>query len=282
MNKLYLVVPSNLKNSSDFIRLADSIDNEANIHLYFINQSPDLALTDVYQFRQCKVTELRTGHVVPLSKARNLALQEMYSDNTLQVENAIIMFVDDDAWFPKETLECILHEPVRARCLRTIDPEKNKSFNGLSYIGGRVKGWHIIHDIPSICLVAPYNIVYRGKYYFNEKLGLGCEISQGEESLFIYYLTKDGMDIYYDKHYIYHPYKRDINLKNKYSLSYFWALGLFHVSRVFLWPTVKYLGKYTVAVLLGVKNTAYFAIFRNVWKGFFDGMRDSKRVLKNE
>lgn len=280
-NYLYLIVPSNLLNPSDFIRLAQSVDVSRNIYIQFINQNPTVSLSDIFHFEYCHVNEIRTWKTVPLSVARNIALEDLFKKNFSFIDNTMIMFVDDDAWFPIETIEMLLHEPVSARCLRTIDPDKNKSFNGLSYQGGIVKGWHVIHDIPSICFVAPFAYVYKLKYLFNEKLGLGCEISQGEESLYIYNLFKNGLEIHYDSHYIYHPYKVDKNPKNKYSMSYFWSLGLFHISPVFLWPAIKYVIKYTVAIVLIFKDKKYFELFLNVWKGFFDGIRDSKKVLNN-
>ena len=278
-NQIYLIVPSNLKNTSDFIRLAKSIDIDDNIHLFFVNQNPKIMLKDIYCFQNCKVTEFRVGGIIPLSRARNIALKAMYNESSLNLKNSLIMFVDDDAWFPKETLEYLMHEEIRARCLRTIDPDKNKSFNGLSYEKGLIKGWHIIHDIPSICLVVPYSFVFNGRYYFNENLGLGCEISQGEESLFIYYLCQDGLKIFYDKNYIYHPFKINKNLKNNYNMSNFWSLGLTHISIIFLWPAIKYLSKYTIALVLIIKDTRYLMVFLNVWKGFFEGISDSKKVL---
>lgn len=280
-NKLYLVVPSNLKQPSNVIRLAKSIDYNNNIFLFFINQNSELFLKDIYSFKKCHVKEFRTNCIIPISKARNIVLNYLYSTNSFQVDNSIIMFVDDDAWFPSQTLDMLLKEPITARCLRTIDPEKNKSFNGLSYQEGLVRGWHIIHDIPSICLVAPFDFVYKGRYLFNEKLGLGCEVSQGEESLFIYNLCKDGLKIHYNGNYIYHPYKTIKNPINNYGMSYFWALGVSRISFMFFWPCLKYILKYTIALLLIVKNKVYFEIFKNVWKGFFDGIIDSKKVLLN-
>lgn len=280
-NKLYLIVPSNLKNKNDVIRLFKSIDIDSNISVFFINQSQDESLENIYKCSLCSVKEYRTNGIVPLSQARNIALDDMYKNEKYNVDNAIMMFVDDDAWFPLETIHFLLNNVVGAFCLRTIDPECNKSFNGLSYTQGEVKGWHLIHDICSICLVVPYKFIFEKKLYFNECLGLGNTISQGEESLFIYNLHLNGIKINYIKYYIYHPYKISNNIDNYYSLSYFWTWGYTHVSSIFAWPCIKYLGKYTIGLLLSYKNNKYPKIFRAVWKGAYDGLFNKYKVVNN-
>ncbi len=272
MNKLYLVIPSNLKNPNDFIRMAKSIDISEDIKVYFINQSDDLSVNQIYSFHKCELLEVRTGGVIPLSAARNLALDIIYKEQNENVQNSLIMFVDDDAWFPKEALDYLLSCEIRAYSLHTIDPVLNKSFSLAAQSKGRIRGWHLIHDIVSICLVVPLKNLTDCKIRFNERLGLGNMISQGEESLFIYHLQRNGMEFYYNEHFIYHPYKKTFNIKNFYSLSYFWTWGFTHVSSMFAWPCIKYILKYTVALVLVPKDIRYFDIFKSVWRGAFDGL----------
>lgn len=277
-NMLYLVVPSNLKNRREVLRFCKSVDINLNIKIFFVNQSIDLSLNDIYKFSTCIVKEYKTGGIVPLSIARNIVLDDMYKNEMLCMNNALVMFVDDDAWFPKETINQLLNEDMGAYCLRTIDPECNKSFNGISYTNGEVKGWHLIHDICSICLVVPYKELYENRMYFNTKLGLGNTISQGEESLFIYKLHKKSIKIFYKEYFIYHPYKLSNNIKNYYSLSYFWAWGLTHVSKIFAWPCVKYLAKYTVALGLTYRSDRYPKSFKAVWKGAIEGIKNTENI----
>ena len=279
-NRLYLIVTSNLKNKEEVLRFCKSVDIDASITIFFINQSTNESLSDTYRFNICKVKEFKTRGVVPLSRARNIALDDMYKNEKFNVNNALTMFVDDDAWFPKETIEHLLFEDIGAYCLRTIDPGCNKSFNGLSYTDGEVNGWHLIHDICSICLVVPYKSLFETKAYFNEKLGLGNTISQGEESLFIYKLHANGVRIYYKDYYIYHPYKNSNNIKNYYSLSYFWSWGLTHISKIFAWPCIKYLAKYTVALGLTYRSNRYLKIFKAVWKGAIDGIKNTEGIME--
>jgi hypothetical protein len=272
-----MIVPSNLKNSADVIRLAKSVDVSEKIHLYFINQSTTENLKNIYEFKKCKITEITTNGVVPLAQARNIAFSSIYKNEN--PDNKLVLFPDDDAWFPIETIEFLLNCDKRAYALKTIDPKLNKSFNKVTAKEERVIGRHVIKDICSICFVVPLNFLLKKEYCFNEKLGLGNEISQGEESLFIYTLYKDGLDIKNDDHLVYHPYKSGNSLKNYYSMSYFWTVGLTHISSIFLIPCIQYLMKYTIALGLIIRDKKYFSIFKAVWKGAADGFRDTKNVL---
>lgn len=281
MNDLYLIVPSSMKVTEDIKRLITSIDVSKQIHVIFINQSEDgVRLNDVINIEKLDLVEIFTYGLVPLAVARNKGLEYLHKVESIE-DNSFIMFVDDDAWFPKETIDYLLSAEIRAFSLKTIDPDLNKAFNKSSQMNGEVKSYHLIRDIVSICLVVPLKDVLKQKLFFNEKLGLGNSISQGEESLFIYNLHERGVKIYYDTHLIYHPYKRNFNIKNFYSMSYFWSMGLFNISHIFMWPAIKYLGKYTVALLFSIKERRYWSIFKNVWKGFFDGASDKSGILRD-
>ena len=278
MNRLVLVVPSDLKMQENFTRIAESIDVFEDITVYFINQSEEKSLNDVYEFKKSECNEIRTYKTVPLSTARNIALKKIYKECRFE-NNTLIMFVDDDAWFPRETLEYLLISDVKAYSLKTIDPAVDKSFSLSHKTQGIVKGWHLVHDIVSICLVVPLMFLKENGMFFNEKLGLGNRISQGEESLFIYEMSKKGVKISYDYHLVYHSYKRSFNIKNFYSMSYFWWVCLTHVSVIFLWPAVKHLLKYTLAIVLSIRDKRYLEIFKAVWEGCLNGVRDTEEVI---
>lgn len=277
MNELIMIVASNMKNKNDVIRFAKSVDLSERIHIYFINQSTTEMLSDIYEFKSCKVTEITTNGIIPLAQSRNIAFSIIYKKES--TGNKLVMFPDDDAWFPEETISFLLNCEICAYALKTIDPVLNKSFNKVTDKAEKVKGRHVIKDICSICFVVPLDFLLKKRYYFNEKLGVGNDISQGEESLFIYQLYSDGLEITNNHHLVYHPYKNGNSLKNYYSMSYFWTAGLTHLSPIFLVPCVQYLIKYTIALGLIAKNKKYFNIFKAVWKGAIDGARDTKNVL---
>ena len=279
MNKLLFVIPSNMKNKEDVRRVLKSIDLSTDVSVIFINQSDEgLSLCAMYSSSLCNIHEIRTNEVIPLSKARNLALDFLYNDDKRQKPD-LIMFIDDDAWFPEETVQYLLTCEVKGMVLKTYDPLTQKSFRNNYGKRGIVKGYHVCCDIISICMVLPYGILEKNKVKFNEKLGLGCEISQGEESLFVYGLYRAGLNIFYDTHEIYHPYKKGFNIKNFYSLAYFWGVSSKKVSILFGIPGIKLLIKYSVAVLLSIKDRRYMKLFIAVWRGFLDGRKDLKSTI---
>ena len=128
MNTLYLVVTSNLKEPEYYSRFAKSVDLCSDIKVFFVNQSK-VPMEKVYTYKQARCRIFDVGEQIPLSKARNIVLNHLYETDSINNENAVIMFVDDDAWFPKETLNYLLENEIQGRCLRTIDPDTNKSFN---------------------------------------------------------------------------------------------------------------------------------------------------------
>ncbi len=283
MNSLYLIIPSNMKNHHDVKRIMESVDISQNINVYFINQTDEnTCLVDIYKSKLCKIVEIKTGGIVPLSIARNYALNELCKKKIEIENNSLVMFVDDDAWFPRETIDYLLSCDMKCFVLNTVDPENSKSFKNNTGKKGEVKGYHICCDIISICMVIPLEILVKTNLRFNEKLGLGCEISQGEESLFVYKLHEGGLKIYYDSHLIYHPYKKLFNDKNFYSLSYFWSAASQYVSHCFIIPSFKMLLKYTLALCLCVKDKRYFNLFLMAWKGYFDGKKNLKNVNFSE
>lgn len=275
MNSLYLIIPSDMKNHHDIKRVMESIDVSQNISVYFINQATDdKLLTDIYELKLCNLVEIKTGGIVPLSVARNYALKELNKKRNLIEHNSLVMFVDDDAWFPRETIDYLLSCDIKGLVLNTVDQENGKSFKNNKGKKGEVKGYHICCDIISICMVIPLTFLLKTNLRFNERLGLGCEISQGEESLFVYELHRSGLKIYYDSHFIYHPYKKSFSMKNFYSLSYFWSAASKYVSYRFVLPSYRMLLKYTLGLCLIPKDKRYFKLFLMVWKGYFDGKKD--------
>lgn len=275
MNSIYLIIPSNMKNHHDLKRVIESIDISRNINVYLINQAADdTFFSDICKLKLCNLIEIKTGGIVPLSVARNYALDELSKKGNLIEYNSFVMFVDDDAWFPIETINYLLSCDIRGFVLNTVDPQNNKSFKKNIGKKGEVKGYHICCDVISICMVIPLTFLLKTNLRFNEKLGLGCEISQGEESLFVYNLHKCGLKIYYDPHLIYHPYKKSFSEKNFYSLSYFWSAASKYVSNCFILPSVKMLFKYTLGLCLIIKDKRYFRLFLMVWQGYFDGKKD--------
>lgn len=279
-NKINFIIPSSMNNKADVVRVMQSVDKTPEIIVYFINQSDKgVFLNEYYKVKKCKIYEIRTNGVIPLSLARNMALSKIYEKGLDNIENSLTMFIDDDAWFPGETIKYLLNCDVRGYVLSTKDPVNNKSFKKNMLKIGKVKGYHVCCDIISICMVIPTYYLVENKIFFNEKLGLGAPVSQGEESLFIYLLHRKGLEIIYDNHEIYHPYKKTFHVKNFYSLAYFWAFASKYISPLFWLPSIKMQIKYSATLAFMIKEKRYYNIFIAIWKGYFDGKRDTKNVL---
>ncbi len=280
MNTLFLVIPSNMKRYSDVIRLFQSIDISNNIVVYFVNQSSEgLELQDIYEVKMCKVVEIKTGKIIPLSSARNLAIDKMLKNE--RKENALIMFIDDDAWFPQDTIEYLISCEIKGMVIDTIDPQNNRSFKRNKKIRFKLNTYDVCCNIISICMIVPLDILASKRLSFNENLGLGCKISQGEESLFAFQLHKEGLDFFYDNHLIFHPYKKDYNVEKFYSLAYFWALASRKISCVFVVPAMKLIIKYFISLLGVLFEPRYLGVFIAICKGFIAGINDRYGVLIN-
>lgn len=281
MNRLLLVIPTDLKQPKYIQRMLSSVDISEFIDVIIVNQSENSKLSDFIQLHTAQLLkEIQTNGLIPLSKARNLALQYAYKNYNADNDEVLTMFVDDDAWFPKETIDYLLQTEIKAYALKTLDPETNKSFVTSNLGEKEIKGWHLISEICSICLVVPFYQIKTNQLFFNEKLGLGNKISQGEESLFIFKLHSLGISIRGSNYLIYHPYKKAFSERNFYSLAYFFAYGTRYVSfHLFSVPFFKNLVKYTIALAFCIKDRRYFLLFKNVWGGTFDGLRNSEKLL---
>ena len=245
-----------------------------------INQSVGISLSSIVNLENAHlIKEINTNGIVPLSVARNLALEYLYQLKDFNFSSCFTMFIDDDAWYPNDTLDFLSKTEVNAYAIQTIDPEINKSFINSKFNGKEIKGYHLISDICSICLIVPFDILKENNFYFHEKIGLGNKISQGEESLFIYNLHKKGIRIFGINLLIYHPYKKTFNDKNFYSLAYFFSYGYFYISKkLFCVPLLHLLIKYTVALLFTIKDMRYLKIFRKILEGIKDGYRNTENI----
>ena len=166
-NRLLLIIPTDLKSPQYIQRMLSSADISSSVDIIVINQSENSDLIDFAKLQNANlVKEIQTKGLVPLSKARNLALEYAYKNYAHSDGNTLTMFVDDDAWFPKETIEFLLQTEVKAYALKTIDPETNKSFIHASSGEKEIRGWHLISDICSICLVVPFPDIIENRLFF--------------------------------------------------------------------------------------------------------------------
>ena len=280
MNRLLLIIPTDLKDPFYIKRIITSLDITHNIHIVIVNQSKnDNVENYIVPKKAIILNEIKTKGIVPLSVARNMALTYLYENYDDSMKNTLTLFADDDAWYPEETLHFLLTADIKSYAIKTIDPNNNKSFVKSRFSTSEIKGHRLITDICSICLIVPFHYLKQMKLFFNEKIGLGNTISQGEESLLIYILNSARIKIYGKDYFVYHPYKKTFNEKNFYSLAYFFSYGFHHISKlIFFVPYIKNILKYTVACLFFIKDRRYISLFKQVWKGTIDGSKNSENI----
>lgn len=280
MNRLLFIIPTDLKDPFYIKRIITSLDIACNINIVIINQSKnDNVENHIVPKKAVILNEIKTKGIVPLSVARNMALTYLYENYDDSIKNTLTLFVDDDAWYPEETLQFLLAADIKSYAIQTIDPDTNKSFVKSRFNNSEIKGHRLITDICSICLIVPFHCLKQLKLVFNERIGLGNTISQGEESVFIYALNLAGIKIYGKNYFVYHPYKKTFNKKNFYSLAYFFSYGFHHISKsMFFVPYTRNILKYTVAGLLFIKDRRYISLFKQVWKGTVDGIKNSENI----
>ncbi len=118
---------------------------------------------------------------------------------------------------------------------------------------------------------------------FNESLGLGNRISQGEETDFVERVVEKSNPVfkYIADVYIYHPRKTNYPANVFYSLSYFLSYKLRRSKNknMYIRYSLFFYFKYiTVGFILFFKFK-YRSILFNVLKGFFDGYSDKLSVF---
>jgi hypothetical protein len=282
MNQLCFIVTSTLEKIELITRFFDSLGSSNQITVIFINQSTEEETFLLKKYEaNFHLIEIKSGCHIPLSTARNLALNYLYN-NPIISDDTLVLFTDDDAWFPENTINYLLNCEIKAFTLKVLDPVLNKSF--IKYQkkrNGIVKEKEIITDIVSFSIIVPFKYFKNDYLKFNEKLGLGTNISQGEETFFCYQLYKLGYHFSRLDYYVYHPYKKTFNEHNFYSLAYFLSSFTRYVSPIFISYMLFFMAKYSVAALLGFfKDKRYFCVTKNVYKGFFDGINDIYSIFR--
>ena len=282
MNNLCLIVTSFLEYENEVIRLFDSLGESNQITVIFINQSNKDHTTLFNKYRKrFNLIEIKSDCRISLSAARNMALRYLYSDSTMD-EKTFILFTDDDAWYPVDTIKYLLSCENKAYSLMVYDPFLGKSF--LPYQNrkqGIIKKERIITDIISISIVVPFGYLKRDSLFFNEKLGLGNLISQGEETFLCFQLYENGCNFFRSDYSIYHPYKKTFNEKNFYSFAYFLSSFTQYISPIFKTYLLFFLMKYSFAIILGIfKDKRYFKLAKKIYKGYFDGKKDIYSIFK--
>jgi hypothetical protein len=265
----------------EFVRLISSTLNAPNA-AYFILLQRDIVLDDeTLKLLPKRTTILRDKKVIPLSVARNRLLVAMSEKEVAYgIDNhTVVLLADDDCWY-SEDFFLSFPQLGEVGVFRAIDPSSGKRFSTLNLekrrLSGSLSRWELMFYGVSISFWFRYSVV-RGAF-FNENIGLGNEICQGEESLFVLRMLASRSDVEVQSYpllTVYHPWKTSANSNNHRSLGYFlgWTSVRGYSSVLpyflFLWA------KYSVAMIIKPRKL-YFAIFVAIIAGFWQGLFDTK------
>ncbi|MDT8823876.1 hypothetical protein NX014_06315 [Vibrio vulnificus] len=291
-SKSYFILTSDGSRKTELIKLLDSVKNVRNIYFIFVNQSENAwYLSDEFDSRKIEYFTINANRVIPLSEARNLALD--YLDSILMPEDFDnVIFSDDDCYYSPGYCSYLDSEKITDLHQMTIPVFPVLSPDDGSYFTSKgVKKISFIKELAtsdimfytcSISFILPYKIVKSNR--FNSNIGLGNEVNQGEESDFLErIISKFPLSfIYLPEIPIYHPRKTDYPVKVFYSMSYFLSHKLVSSGnkKLYLKYACFFYLKYCFFSLFIFWNAKYRKIFRQSVLGAIDGIADIKGCFK--
>jgi len=284
MDKICLIVTSSEKFSiiNNFFTSITKQNKEIEIDISFVNQNklhfPGFDFKENINFKIIEV-----NHIIPLSKARNIAISNM---NLLDYD--LVAFPDDDCWYDSKLLNLIFQYfkdniDYDVVCTNVIDPSNNKTY------GGRPKGIKIpvteknIFEYPiSVGIFLKINENMVKNIYFDESLGAGTEIGSGEETELIYRLIKNKEKcIYIGDFFVYHPVI-DSNYTNEDILKYYkYGIGFGYLARrmvnnkdltvliYFLYIILRSFAGLIINMNKKTNRRVYYSRLKGVFTGFF-------------
>lgn len=208
-------------------RLIESIPNDDRILVALLEQCGSSAIIPPAGRR---VIRLSCPDRIPLSVARNRLLdhlkQELRPDEVDSCTRLILS--DDDCWYGPGFFDAGREEFARDAILvhPAFDPENGRAFavNDVRRLPRHsiIPASRLLFCATSIGLDIPAKLGLRLR--FNEKIGLGCRISQGEETLFLFHALEAAPGIRVlslNDAPVFHPHKMAVNSRNHHSLAYF-------------------------------------------------------------
>ncbi|GDX07044.1 hypothetical protein [Buttiauxella sp. A111] len=280
-SKVFVILTSDGRRVDELRKLASTIVFFDNAKVIFVNQSNEHELVEhIFNENKLSYDSIYVGEVIPLSIARNIALNHIRKECNPQPTDKIL-FSDDDCHYSKEFASY-----VNQLCIEqvTICPVVSDIlFERFTPKGVKkiVKSTEIrLQDIMfyacSISIILPYK--YANGLEFNEKLGLGNIINQGEETDYLErIILKFNPRVFY-KHdcFVFHPRKNDYNPHVFFSLSYFLSNKLINsnLKGMYFKYSILFYFKYLFAFGVLIFNSRKRAIFFSCLKGIFLGVKD--------
>jgi hypothetical protein len=278
-----LVVTTDGQRESSLKQLLNSIPDNEQILVALLEQCGSSTASGKTRRRFIRLT---SSDRIPLSVARNRVLDHLNQAlDQIEVGPATrLLFPDDDCWYGDEFFATNEHlAPADAILVHpTSDPVTGRAF----------ASWNV-RDLPHLSPISPQDLLYFAtsigidlparlglSLRFDERIGLGCAISQGEESLFLFRaldLAPQTRVLSMNSRPVFHPRKRATDSRHHYALAYFlgWCVrGPYpFASRHFRYKWVRSLG----ALVLrpgGLSTRISWALLR----GYLDGRADRAQL----
>jgi len=222
-----IIVTTDGSRPAELRRLIDSIPDDDSIAIALLEQCGSI---EYLPNTKRQILRLSSANRIPLSVARNRLLDHL-SQNLGPTDvghRTRLILSDDDCWYSPDFFdagrEAIAQDAILVH--PAFDPENNRAFavtdvRGLPHHCS-IPLSRLLFCVTSIGIDMPARLALSLR--FNEKIGLGCKVSQGEESLFLFHALEasPGIRVLSLKGApVFHPYKIANNSRNHYSLAYF-------------------------------------------------------------
>ncbi|MGY5745988.1 glycosyltransferase family 2 protein [Vibrio antiquarius] len=283
MKKICLIVTTNIEFDVIERFFVSMIAQNSNhfIDLIFINQNSNPF--HGYEFSEnITLTTIEVNHLIPLSKARNMALSQVDLK-----KYDFIAFPDDDCWYE----ECLIEKVVGffednvdcdILCTNVLDPSNNKTYGGRPVEVVKVVNKFNVFKYPiSVGIFIRLENVEHDQIYFNEKLGAGTKVGSGEETELIYRLIdRNKKCVYVGDIFVYHPVVDsdysilDITKYYKYGIGFGYLVrkmfddGNYRILFYYMYILLRILGGLLFSLSNNINRKVYFYRLKGVLIGF--------------
>lgn len=278
-----LLVTTDGNRPTELNRLFESIPAGHHILIALLEQCGS---ETIFPPNKWRIIRLSSPERIPLSVARNRLLDHLSKQidpDDIGPETRLILS-DDDCWYSPDFFnierKSIAHgailvhpafDPSNGRAFAVTDVRKLPCYTQIS-------PEQLLYCATSIGIDMPASLGLRLR--FNEKIGLGCKISQGEETLYLFHALGACSEIKVlslNEASVFHPHKIAKNSHNHYSLAYFlgWcASGPYpYTARYFRYKFFR-----SLAALLLRPSALSFSVPFALLKGYFSGQADHEQL----
>jgi glycosyltransferase involved in cell wall biosynthesis len=224
----FSLIMATIGRTQEISRFLSKLDSQTykDFELIVVDQNPDDRLQEILKPYLDRLSILHLTSATGLSRARNVGMQKATGD--------IVVFPDDDCWYPEDLLERV-----------NFYFEKQPEIEGIS---GSTVGDSYMDRTSG--LITPFNVWKRAISYgiflrckavqavgdFDETLGVGAGTiwGSGEETDYLIRILNAGYQLYYDPLLeVHHPGPVQATQGNNFSLEkvHFYAMGKGRVLR---------------------------------------------------